>query len=507
MRVNGNIDLPANAHARLEQSSLLGEKYIQLTPPARGTARGSLAESGRIPLTRTNRNPEVEEVFGALSMLLNGGGINQLKTITTELNKALTGQEPQIRSVLNRVDTLVTNLDDNRGDITRALDGVNRLSATLATRKQDVGTVLTGLSPGLKVLEKQRGSLLTMLRSLDALSTVAVDTVNRSKADMIADLKALAPTLKALADSGQDLPDSLQASLTYPFTDEVLRGVKGDYLNVYLDVTAAPGTRIIPALTPDDPTLPRPARTGRRRRGRYGGRGGSSPERAAAPAAGRAGHLAARSLPDTGDRAGEHPVITPAIRLKNIAFLVIAVLVLGYLGVRYAGLGHYVGLRSYYTVTVQLPQTGGLYTHSNVTYRGVSVGRVGPIELTDDGVEAELRIEKDAPPIPDSLRAVVANLSAVGEQYVDLRPTRSDGPYLGHGSVIDAADTTLPARPPKYSPASTTSRARWTWSICARSSRSSAPPSKGAATTSRCCWTAGASSSTRPTRRCRSPPG
>ncbi|MFJ6615212.1 MCE family protein [Streptomyces sp. NPDC091289] len=140
-------------------------------------------------------------------------------------------------------------------------------------------------------------------------------------------------------------------------------------------------------------------------------------------------------------------MITLAIRLKNLAFLIIAVLVLGYLGVRYADLGHYVGLRSYYTVTVQLPQTGGLYTHSNVTYRGVSVGRVGPIELTEEGVEAELRIEKDAPPIPDSLTAVVANLSAVGEQYVDLRPTRKDGPFLGNGSVIDAADTTIPAPP------------------------------------------------------------
>ncbi|MET8879528.1 MlaD family protein [Streptomyces rubiginosohelvolus] len=140
-------------------------------------------------------------------------------------------------------------------------------------------------------------------------------------------------------------------------------------------------------------------------------------------------------------------MITLAVRLKNLAFLVIAVLVLGYLGVRYADLGHYVGLRSYYTVTVQLPQTGGLYTHSNVTYRGVSVGRVGPIELTEDGVEAELRIEKDAPRIPDSLTAVVANLSAVGEQYVDLRPTRTEGPFLGNGSVIDEADTTIPAPP------------------------------------------------------------
>lgn len=256
MRVNGKIRLPANAYAHLEQSSLLGEKYIQLSPPATGTAKGALADGDRIPLTRTNRNPEVEEVFGALSMLLNGGGIDQLKTITTELNKALAGQEPQVRSMLSRVNTLVTNLDGHKEDITDALDGVNRLAATLATRKQDVGTVLTGLSPGMKVLEKQRGSLLTMLRSLDTLSTVAVDTVNRSKDDMVADLKALAPTLQALADSGQDLPDSLQVLLTYPFTDEVLRGVKGDYLNVYLDVTAMPGTQIIPPLDPPGTTPP-----------------------------------------------------------------------------------------------------------------------------------------------------------------------------------------------------------------------------------------------------------
>ncbi|MDK0523362.1 MCE family protein [Streptomyces sp. ML-6] len=250
MRVNGKVELPANAYAHLEQSSLLGEKYIQLAAPARGTARGRLADGDRIPLSRTNRNPEVEEVFGALSMLLNGGGVNQLKTITTELNKALSGREPQVRSMLGRVDTLVTNLDEHKEDITDALDGVNRLSATLATRKRDVGTVLTELTPGMKVLEKQRGSLLTMLRSLDTLSTVAVDTINKSKADMIADLKAIAPTLKALADSGQDLPDSLQVLFTYPFTDEVLRGVKGDYLNVYLDVTAMPGTQIIPSLVP-----------------------------------------------------------------------------------------------------------------------------------------------------------------------------------------------------------------------------------------------------------------
>lgn len=258
MRVNGDVTLPADAYAHLEQSSLLGEKYVQLSAPAKG--HGRLADGDRIPMSRTNRNPEVEEVFGALSMLLNGGGIQQIRTITTELGTALRGNETEVRSLLKRLNTLVTTLDGNKSDITAALDGVNRLAATLAGRERDVGTVLTRLSPGLKVLERQRASLLTMLSALDTLSGVAVDTVNRSKADLIADLKALGPTLQALADSGKALPDSLQVLLTYPFTDEVLRGVKGDYLNVYLDVTAAPGTRIIPALTPpDDTAKPGPA--------------------------------------------------------------------------------------------------------------------------------------------------------------------------------------------------------------------------------------------------------
>ncbi|WP_435193070.1 MCE family protein [Streptomyces sp. NRRL F-5630] len=250
LRVNGDVRLPAGTGARLEQSSLLGEKYVQLVEPEDGGGR--LRSGDRIPLARTGRTTEVEEVFGALSLLLNGGGLNQLKSITTELNKAIGGRESEVRSTLRRVDTLVTDLDDHRGDITAALDAVNRLSTTLAHRKQDVGAVLDDLAPGLKTLEEQRGSLMTMLRSLDRLQDVAVDTIDRSRADMVADLKALAPTLRSLADAGQDLPDSLQVLLTYPFTDEVLNGVKGDYLNAYLHITAAEGTTLIPPLVPGD---------------------------------------------------------------------------------------------------------------------------------------------------------------------------------------------------------------------------------------------------------------
>ncbi|MFI0355650.1 MCE family protein [Actinomadura sp. 9N407] len=248
--INGKVKLPANATARLEQSSLLGEKYIQLAAPTTG-ASGSLADGATIPTARTNRNVEVEEVFGALSLLLNGGGLPQLRTISREINNALTGNEPEIKSVLKQLNELTSSLDSNKGDIVAALDGLNRLSATLSTHKEKLGVVLDDLSPGLKVLEEQRGALITMLRQFEDLSDIAVRTINASKDDMVADLRALAPTLRKLSDAGEDLPKSLEVLFTYPFTDEVMNAIKGDYLNVYLAVTAVPGTQIIPTITPD----------------------------------------------------------------------------------------------------------------------------------------------------------------------------------------------------------------------------------------------------------------
>jgi len=137
-------------------------------------------------------------------------------------------------------------------------------------------------------------------------------------------------------------------------------------------------------------------------------------------------------------------MLTRATRIKLVVFGVIAVLVIGYTGFHYASLGRLLGLRGYYTVQMELASAGGIFPQADVTYRGVSVGRVGVVRLTPTGVEADLNISNTAPPIPADLHATVANLSAVGEQYVDLRPATSSEPYLTQGSVIPRRDTTLP---------------------------------------------------------------
>lgn len=136
-------------------------------------------------------------------------------------------------------------------------------------------------------------------------------------------------------------------------------------------------------------------------------------------------------------------MITKAVRLQLIAFLVVTALGVGYAGFRYAGFGNLFGATTY-PVRLQLAQSGGIFTGADVTYRGVSVGRVGPLTLIPDGVEARLDINRDAPPIPADLDAAVHNLSAIGEQYVDLQPTSAGGPVLDGGSVIPMSRTSTP---------------------------------------------------------------
>ncbi|MEV4257542.1 MlaD family protein [Spirillospora sp. NPDC049652] len=138
-------------------------------------------------------------------------------------------------------------------------------------------------------------------------------------------------------------------------------------------------------------------------------------------------------------------MLTVGARLKAIVFTLLAIFVISYIAITYADLGKYVGMRGYYVVRLELPTTGGLFKGSDVSYRGTSVGKVGDLKLTSDGVLADLHISDSAPDIPRDLKAIVANRSAVGEQYVELEPERDGGPYLAQGAVIPRSATATPA--------------------------------------------------------------
>jgi phospholipid/cholesterol/gamma-HCH transport system substrate-binding protein len=135
-------------------------------------------------------------------------------------------------------------------------------------------------------------------------------------------------------------------------------------------------------------------------------------------------------------------VITKLVRFQVLAFVVLSMLGVTYVGIRYVGLGDR-PFGGSYAVALDLPVAGGIFPNAPVAYRGVPIGRVAAVTLAGDGVRVTLRIDRDVR-VPADLRAVVAQRSAVGEQYVDLRPNRDGGPYLSAGDTIAREQTSTP---------------------------------------------------------------
>ncbi|WP_307849038.1 MCE family protein [Micromonospora sp. U56] len=236
LRIGTDVRLPSNATAAVRQSSLLGEKYVTVAAPVSGASTNRLVDGDVIPLSRTNRGAEVEEVLAALGLLLNGGGLAQLRTINQELGTALAGREPAVRDALGQLDEFIGGLDKQKADLVRALDALDRLTGRLNRQKQVLGDAVDSLAPGLTVLAQQRAQLTSALTALDKLGDVGTRVVNRSRDDTVANLRALQPILEELVRAGDDLPKSLDFMLSYPFPPNVTGAIVGDFVN--LSVTA-----------------------------------------------------------------------------------------------------------------------------------------------------------------------------------------------------------------------------------------------------------------------------
>lgn len=136
-------------------------------------------------------------------------------------------------------------------------------------------------------------------------------------------------------------------------------------------------------------------------------------------------------------------MITRKVLIQVLIFAVVGVFAVGYTAMRYGGIGSSI-INPGYDVKLELASGGGIFTNSEVTYRGVTVGKVTGMNLTRTGLEVDLHINDSAPQIPADLTASVADRSAVGEQYVDLVPNTDSGPFLASGSTIEQRDTQLP---------------------------------------------------------------
>ncbi|WP_258194621.1 MCE family protein [Rhodococcus sp. OK519] len=234
--INNSVDLPANAVAEVQQSNLLGEKFIAISAPPENPSTARLASGDTIPVDRTRHATDIEQVLGALSLLLNGGGVAQLQPIVSELETALDGRETKVRGLLEQANTLIAGLDEQRDSITRALDGLDTLSGRVADQTGKLEKILDELPEGVEILSEQRPQLVQMLGQVDRLGQVGADVINRSKDDLIADLRALRPTLQELGAATPDIITSAPLVPTFPFPDSIIPSIHGGQANVFLSI-------------------------------------------------------------------------------------------------------------------------------------------------------------------------------------------------------------------------------------------------------------------------------
>jgi phospholipid/cholesterol/gamma-HCH transport system substrate-binding protein len=233
--VQPGIKLPANALAKIGQTSLLGSQHVELEPPP--DPQGQLKNGDMIPLKNASAFPSTERVLASIATILRGGGVQNLETIQTEIFNVLNGRADQIREFLGRLDTFTDELNKQSQDITRAIDSTNRLLAVVAKRNDTLDRVLTEFPPLIKHFADTRDLFADATVALGRVSKAADDALAPSSANLHTNLQNLQRPLKQLGRASPYVIGALKLMLTAPFSIEnVPKVVRGDYLNVSLTV-------------------------------------------------------------------------------------------------------------------------------------------------------------------------------------------------------------------------------------------------------------------------------
>ncbi len=225
------VKLPANAIARIGQTSLLGTQHVELdTPP--DPSPEPLRNGATIPLKNSQSFPTTERTLASIATVLRGGGIPNLEVIQTEVANILSGNADQIRDFLGKLDTFTQQLNAQREDLTRAIDSTNELLQIVASRNNTLDRVLTEFPPLIKYFADSRDKLTGAVEALGRFSNVTANTLSAARADLDTNLQMLQRPLKQLGKAGPYMLDALKLVITAPYpVDNIPKVIRGDYIN------------------------------------------------------------------------------------------------------------------------------------------------------------------------------------------------------------------------------------------------------------------------------------
>ena len=226
------VKLPANATAKIGQTSLLGTQHVELAAPADPSPR-PLRSGDTIGPRDSAAYPTVERTLASIAVILNGGGIPNLDLIQTEVINILDGHVDQVREFLGRLDTFTAELSRRRDDLTRAIDSTNQLLAIAASHNDTLDRLLTDIPPLIQHFADTRELFADATESLGRFSEVANRILSDTRPNLYRSLQSLQRPLKQLGRAAPYVVDALRLGLTAPFNiDKVPNVIRGDYVNV-----------------------------------------------------------------------------------------------------------------------------------------------------------------------------------------------------------------------------------------------------------------------------------
>ncbi|MBM0125912.1 MCE family protein [Pimelobacter simplex] len=231
LTVKKDAQVREGALARLRYTTPLGELFVDVTNPAEGTV---LADEAVLARESTTTAPSVEDALAQASLLINGGGLDQLQTVTEELNTALNGNEADYRALLDKASMFLTQANSTTQAIDGVLTSMNSLSTTLNGRKKTINRALKDIRPAAKVLREKTPELTELLAEVEKFSSAANDTVTKTRQQLLTMLSELEPVLAEFAANNGTFEKSLQAVINASASADEVIGT--DYLNIALEL-------------------------------------------------------------------------------------------------------------------------------------------------------------------------------------------------------------------------------------------------------------------------------
>ncbi len=229
--VRKSAHMRTDATARLRYTTPLGELFVEVTNPDQGPL---LHDGSTLSTARSSTAPTVEDALASASLLVNGGGLNQLQTVTQELNAALGGREDTVRELMERADTFLTQANATTADIGRALDALATVSTVLKANQSTIEAAMTDIRPAARVLRKNTPGLTKLLAKLTEFSDAANGVVGKTRADVLQMLRQISPVLQEFLANRDELGPSLRALVK--LNDDLNAAIPGDYANMKLEM-------------------------------------------------------------------------------------------------------------------------------------------------------------------------------------------------------------------------------------------------------------------------------